>query len=381
MKRLLLSCLSIILFCFHADGKEFNPSFKVTAKNAILIDTTTGDVLFDRNSTEQFEPASTTKIMTAYLVLDYLKDQRISLNDKHRVSVKAWKRGGSSMFLKEGETPSVHELLVGVITLSGNDASITLAEGLGGSEEDFAEEMTVRAKELGAKNSVFRNVTGWPDSKHLTTARDLAMIAWRTILDYPAEYKKYYSMLEYTHNKIKQTNRNPLLFSNMVNADGLKTGVTNAAGFCLVASAVEKSRRLILVTAGAKSARDRARDSENLMSWGFREFANYNLFDAGAVLEKAPVWFGDKTSIGLTVAKDAVVTLPKVARRSLKAEIIYNGPIQAPIQKGQQIGKLVVTSHKCAPREIPLVATENVEEAGFIRSFGHTVRYLIMGSE
>lgn len=376
-----LSFFTAFLFTITVSyAATFGPSFGVKAKNALLIDTTTGDVLFDRESVEKIEPASTTKIMTAYMALEYLKDDRVTLDTKVRVSVKAWKKGGSRMFLNEGSYPTVHELLIGVITLSGNDASITLAEGMSGSEEEFASEMTQRAHEIGAKDTTFKNVTGWPDPEHLTTVRDLAMIAWRTIVDFPDEYKKYYSIREYTYNKIRQPNRNPLLYSNMVNADGLKTGYTKAAGYCLVASATDKKRRLILVTAGNKSEKDRSRDAENLMAWGFREFDNYDLFDAGQVLEKAPVWFGDQSSVNLTVPKNAVVTLPKVARRSLKAEVVYTGPIQAPIKKGQQVGKLVISSHKSDQRELPLVAMEDVGEAGFFRSISNAVKYLIMGS-
>lgn len=359
--------------------KPIHPNFKINAPSAILIDTQTGDVLYDRNSTKKIEPASTTKIMTAYLAFEALKDGRIQLDTKFKVSKAAWSKKGSSMFLNIGQTPMVEELLAGIITLSGNDACIVLAEGLSGSEEAFAAEMTERAHAIGAKDTTFKNSNGWPDEEHLTTARDLAIMAWRTVVEYPELYQKYYSMKEYSYNNIKQPNRNPLLHSGIVEADGLKTGFTDKAGFCLVGSAVEKGRRLIVVTTGNMSSKDRAKDSENLMAWGFREFQNFDLFKAGQVVEQAPVWFGKSSTVGMMVPRDVVVTMPRVSKRSLKVEAVYTSPIQAPIQKGQQIGTLVISSPKTLPKEFPLVATEDVGSAGFIRNIISSITYLLKG--
>lgn len=360
--------------------KPIYPNFKINAPSVILIDTQTGDILYERNSTKKIEPASTTKIMTAYLAFEALKDGRIQLDTKFKVSKAAWSKKGSSMFLNIGQTPTIEELLAGIITLSGNDACITLAEGLSGNEEAFAQEMTEKAQAIGAQDTIFKNSNGWPDEGHLTTARDLAIMAWRTIVEYPELYQKYYAMKEYSYNNIKQPNRNPLLSSGIVEADGLKTGHTDNAGFCLVGSATEKGRRLIVVTAGNMSSKDRAKDSENLMAWGFREFQNFDLLKAGHVVEQAPVWFGNASTVGMMVPKDVSVTMPRVVKRSLKVEAVYTSPIQAPIKKGQRIGTLVVSSPKTLPKEFPLIATDDVKTAGFIRNIFSSISYLIKGA-
>jgi D-alanyl-D-alanine carboxypeptidase (penicillin-binding protein 5/6) len=324
-------------------------------------------------------PASMSKIMTVYMVFDRLKEGRLSLDDQLLVSERAWRKGGSKMFVEVGAQVRVEDLLRGVIVQSGNDACIVLAEGLSGSEEAFAEEMTGKALEIGLTGSTFRNATGWPDPEHRMTARDLAILARRTINEFP-DYYHYYGEREFTYNEIRQGNRNPLLYKTL-GADGLKTGHTKEAGYGLTGSAVRNGRRLILVVNGLESVRARSEESERLIQWGFREFNNYALFEAGETVDEAPVWLGTAARMPL-VAKDAIVlTLTRKARKGMKVTVNYQSPIPAPIAEGQEVATLTVTPSEGEAQHYPLYAGADVEQKGPFGRLVAAVEFLVFGAD
>ncbi|MCZ6603756.1 MAG: D-alanyl-D-alanine carboxypeptidase, partial [Alphaproteobacteria bacterium] len=270
-------------------------AFETTAAQAILLDFDTGAVLIEKNASTPMFPASMTKIMTAYLTFERLREGSLAMTDTFRVSEKAWAKGGSKMFVDVGGDVSVADLLRGVIVQSGNDASIVLAEGIAGSEDAFGTLMTDKAFALGMTDSMFVNATGWPDDNHVTTARDLAILATAMIRDFP-DYYALFGETEFSYNGIDQSNRNPLLFLD-VGADGLKTGHTEASGYGLAASATRGDRRLVLVVNGLASERERSSESARLMGWGFANFNNYDLFAAGETVEEVAVWMGEADTV------------------------------------------------------------------------------------
>ncbi len=355
---------------------------KTIAREAILMDVATGAVLFAKSPDKPMPPASMSKLMTVYLLFDRLKDGGLSLDDTFRVSVRAWREGGttsgsSTMFLMPDSQVRIEDLIRGIIVQSGNDACIVVAEGLAGSEGAFAEQMTRRALELGLKGSTFRNATGWPHPEHRMTSRDLATLAIRTIKDFP-EYYHYYAEKTFTYNGIKQNNRNPLIWRNM-GADGLKTGHTEKAGYGLVASAKQEDRRLVLVVNGLKTKRDRSRESERLLEWGFREFDNYALFNAGEKVIDAAVWLGKVPEVSLHIQKDVHITLPRRARRGMKVMVKYEGPIPAPIEKGMKLAELEITAPGADPIVVPLVAGRSVGRLGAAGRIGAALRHVLLG--
>jgi D-alanyl-D-alanine carboxypeptidase (penicillin-binding protein 5/6) len=282
------------------------------------------------------------------------------------------------MFVHVGDRVRVEDLLRGVIIQSGNDACIVLAEGIGGSEEAFAELMTERACELGLTNSTFRNATGWPDPTHLMSVRDIAILSRHIIEDFP-DFYPLFSEIEFTYNKIKQGNRNPLLYKNM-NVDGLKTGHTEEAGYGLSASASRDGRRLILVVHGLAGVNERSQESERLIEWGFREFVNATIAKAGETIETAPVWQGAASEVPLTVASDVTVTLPRSARRKMTALVRFEGPLPAPVRKGDAIATLHVEAEGMPAMDIPLVAGADVAPLGMAGRLAANLRYLFLGS-
>lgn len=348
------------------------------AREAILIDYDTGTILFEKDADKPMPPASMTKIMTVFMAFERLKDGRLSMDDTIAISEKAWRKGGSKMFVKVDTRVAVHDILHGIIVQSGNDAAIALAEALSGTEEAFASEMTRRAHEIGLTNSTFRNATGWPDPEHRTTAYDLSRLAIETIRRFP-EYYPIYSETKFTYNKIKQGNRNPLLYKNM-GADGLKTGHTEAAGYGLTASAVRNGRRLVLVVNGLGSVAARSREGEALLDWGFREFENYNLFEKGAVVANADVWLGNSKTVPLVTDSDVLLTLKRTARQKMKVSVVYEGPIPAPIAAGTQLAALKVSAPEMDDVTIPLYAGDDVEQLGVFGKVGAAVEYLVWGS-
>ncbi len=359
-------------------------NFETSAKQVVLIDYDTGAVLFEKDADATMFPASMTKIMTALLVFDRLRDGSFTLDTKLPVSEKAWRMGGSKMFVRVGDEVSVQDLLRGVIVQSGNDASIVFAEAIGGSEEAFGELMTKRGEEIGLEGTIFRNSTGWPDPSHVTTARDMAKLAEYVIREFPENYK-YYSETEFTYGKsldgkpIVQSNRNPLLYQG-VGADGLKTGHTEAAGFGLTASGNRSGRRLVMVIHGMDSVRTRSQESRRLFDWGFREFKNFALFKAGDPVETAGVWLGDKPSVPLVLEEDLTVTLPRGARTGMKVTVKYQGPIATPVAKGQQIATLEVTAKGVEPISRPLYAAEDVGQLAFFGRIASAISFIIFGA-
>lgn len=342
-------------------------AIETMAREALLVDMDTGAVLLEKNADTPMPPASMSKIMTTYMVFSRLREGKLAMDDTLPVSERAWRRGGcvsdgSTMCLKLGERVKVEDLLQGIIVQSGNDASIVIAEGLAGSEEAFASEMNKKAKEIGLKGSVFRNSTGLPEPDHVMTARDLVVLAERTIEDFP-EYYHYYSEKEFTYNGIKQGNRNPLLYKS-VGADGLKTGHTKEAGYGLTASAKQADRRVVLVLAGLPSMAARAEESVRLIDYAFREFENVPLVKAGEQVETASVWLGESDTVPLQATQDVVITVPRRARSDMKLAVVYDGPVPAPIRKGDPLGKLVMSAPGIAPVEVPLVAGGDVERRG-----------------
>ncbi len=345
------------------------PTIDTSARQAIIVDFRTGAVLYEKNADERMAPSSMSKIMTGYLVFKAIKDGRMSLTDTLPVSQRAWRMGGSKMFVALGSRVKVEDLLRGMIVQSGNDACIVLAEGLAGSEEAFAEQMNEEGKRLGLTNSNFRNASGWPDPEHYMSARDLATLARTLITDHP-EFYKLYSELTFTYgtdakgSPIQQGNRNPLLYKS-IGADGIKTGHTETAGYGLTASATREGRRVIVVVNGMASARARAEESERLVDWAFREYGNFTIFKAGQSVEKAEVWMGDKPFISLVAAQDLTVTLPRRLRQQMKVTAVYDSPVPAPVAKGAPIGKVVIAAPGVEIVELQLVAGEDAARLGF----------------
>ncbi len=353
-------------------------ALETKAREALLIDLETGTALLEKDADSPMPPASMSKIMTAYMVFDRLKDGRLSLDDELPVSEKAWKMGGSKMFVRVNTKIRVEDLLRGVIVQSGNDACIVLAEGLAGTEAAFAEAMTRRAKEIGLTNSHFANATGWPDPNHWMTPRDLVTLARRVIEDFP-EYYKFYSETEFTWSEIRQSNRNPLLYKS-VGADGLKTGHTEEAGYGLTASATQGDRRLVMVLNGMASQRERAEESARIMAWGFREFDNFKLAQPGENIENALVWLGESATVPLVAPDGLTVTMSRAARVNMKVKVVYESPVPAPIEVGQQIGKLVVSAPDTELIEVPLYAGEAVEQLGVFGRLTAALKFLIFGN-
>ena len=356
-----------------------NPTagMETQATHAFVIETETGTVLLDKAADEHMPPASMSKIMTAYVVFDMLKQGRAKLDDELPVSERAWRLQGSKMFVPIGGRIKIDDLLKGVIIQSGNDACLVLAEGLAGSEESFVELMNQKANQIGLKDSHFTNVSGLPDPDHWMTGRDLATLAIRTIRDFP-EYYHYYSEMDYEFNNIKQGNRNPLLYKN-VGADGLKTGHTEEAGYSLTASVARNNRRIIIVLNGLPTMKARAQESERLIVWAFREFNDYRLFAAGDKVDDGEVWLGAEPKVPLSVDKDFVVTLPRKARKDMKVTVDYDRPIPAPIQKGDTVGKVVMTAPDVTPVEAPLIAAASVERMNPWGRVATLAGYLVWG--
>ncbi len=354
-------------------------AIETTAREAFLVDATTGRVLLDKNSDVSMPPASMSKIMTTYMVFERLKDGRLSLDDELPVSEKAWRMGGSKMFVEVGKTARVEDLLRGVIVQSGNDACIVLAEGLSGTEEAFAEEMTRKAREIGLTGSSFANATGWPDPNQRMTARDLATLAKRIIEDFP-EYYHYYAETEFTYGGIRQMNRNPLLYKSL-GADGLKTGHTEEAGYGLTASVVQGARRIILVLNGLDSRKARGEESVRLIGWAMREYDNYTLFKPGETVDEAPVWLGAAANVPLVMPEGATVTLSRKARRDMRVKVVYDAPIPAPLRAGQEVAKLVVAAPGEEPLEFPLMAGADVERLGIFGRITASLEYLVFGAQ
>jgi len=345
------------------------------AKQAILIDTTTDTVLMEKAADERMPTSSMSKMMTAYLVYDALRDGRITLDTKFPVSKKAWQTGGSKMFVQINDTIRVEDLLRGLLIQSGNDAAVVLAEGLAGSETAFADRMNEMAKKLGMNASHFVTSNGLPDPEHYSTARDLAILAERMISDFP-QYYRYDGEREFTWNKIKQGNRNPLLYRDM-GVDGIKTGHTDSGGYGLTASGIRDDRRLILVVNGLPSMQSRADEGARLLEWGWSQFRLYPLFKAGATVDEATVWLGTEDKVPVTVAHDLAMTMQPADFDKMTVTARFQEPIEAPIAKGQVLGEIDIAPPDGPVRKVPLVAAQDMPEASIFRAFGMKLGLLL----
>jgi D-alanyl-D-alanine carboxypeptidase (penicillin-binding protein 5/6) len=357
-------------------------AFDTSAEYGVLIDAATGAVLWEKDGDVQMHPASMSKLMTLSMLFDALKSGTVKLTDEFPISEHAWRAGGttsgsSTMFAQVGSHIPVETLIQGIIVQSGNDACIAVAEALKGSEPEFANAMTARAKELGLTNSTFANSTGWPDPNQMMTAHDLARLARHIIYDFP-EYYHYFSEKEFTWNGITQHNRNPALFLDS-SVDGLKTGHTEASGYGLVVSAKRGDERLILVLNGMKSEKARAEESVRVLDWGFRSFKKYQLFAAGAVIDNAPVWQGTYSQVPLVAAGEVAMIMTPDQRKAMQVAVNYSAPVPAPISAGQRIGTLRVTAPDKPVQEVPLLAGANVEQLGVFGRAMSAIRHMIFG--
>ena len=337
----------------------------VSAKNYLLIDFASGKVLAEKNADATIEPASITKLMTAYVVYKEIEADRLSMGDMVDISEKAWRMGGSRMYLEVNSSVSVHDLLKGLIIQSGNDASVALAEHIAGTETTFVQLMNQYATELGMDNTNFENCTGWPDKKHLTTARDIAKLAAAVIREFPEHYA-WYAEKEYTYNDIKQYNRNKLLWRDET-VDGLKTGHTESAGYCLVSSALRSDMRVISVVLGADSEKARASVSQAVLNYGFRFYESHTLYDEGEVLSRPRIWKGEFETLTVGLSEALAITIPRGAYDKLDATMDIDKNIQAPIAKGQPVGVVKVSLNGDMLASVPLVALETVEEGSLFQ--------------
>ena len=352
---------------------------ETAAKAAIILDNRTGAVLFEKNADERMPPASMSKLMTAYMIFDQLKGGRLKLDDEVLVSERAWKMGGSQMFVKVGDRVKVDDLIRGIIIQSGNDACVTMAEAIAGSEEEFARQMTEKAKEIGLTNSTFANATGLDAPDHLMSVRDLALLARRIIADFP-EYFRYYSEREFEYGGIRQHNRNPLLQAGVPGVDGMKTGFTDGSGYGLVATAIRDDRRVITVMAGLQSAGQRRTEGERLLEYGFREFQEYRVFTPATPVADADVWQGVSPKVPLVVMDTVGVTLSREARKGLVVKLSYPSPLPAPIAAGQQVGQVEVSAPGMTPFRVPLVTAAAVARAGVLARATGSLSYMIWGA-
>ncbi|MET0429384.1 MAG: D-alanyl-D-alanine carboxypeptidase family protein [Microvirga sp.] len=355
--------LSAAVFAGIAAPAFAQGSFQTIAPQAILMDAETRAVLFEKNPDQLNAPASMTKVMTAEVVFRELKGGRLTMDREFTVSENAWRKGGagsggSAMFAKVHTPIRVEDLLRGLVIQSGNDAAITFAEGIAGTEENFARIMNDRAREIGLTHSTFRNSTGYGDPDQKVTVRDLAKLALYVIETYP-DYYKIYGEREFTWNKIRQQNRNPLLFMD-IGADGLKTGNIEESGYGLIGSAVQNGQRLIVVVNGLKTAKDRASEARKLLDWGFRSFESRQFFASTDVVGDAQVFGGQSRSVPLMAYKPVRVLMPKGESDRMVARIIYDGPLMAPVAKGAQVGRLQIMRGDVTALETPLYAGEDV---------------------
>ncbi len=374
MKKLLAFALLLLSLPCMALAQSAVP-VETAARQAFLIDANTGTVLFNKDGDTRMAPSSMSKLLTIYVVFDALKTGKLALNQELTVSEHAWKQEGSRMFVNAGQKVRVEDLIRGVIVQSGNDAAVVLAEGLGGSEENFAEMLNAKARDLGLTGSHFVNATGLPDPEHYMTAHDLGTLALALLHDFPDRYH-YFSELDFTYNGIKQGNRNPLLYRNM-NVDGLKTGHTDDGGYGLTASALREGRRLVVVLNGMDDMQMRADESAKVLDWGYREFADYPIVKLNDKLAEAKTWLGTSPNVPVLASEDVTLTLPRDARAGLKTSVTYTQPVPAPITKGQKLGTLEVSAPGMETKTVDLIAGADVPQTTFIHRVKSKLRYLL----
>lgn len=343
-------------------------AFETKARAAWVYDLTTDTVLLAKNADEAMPPASMSKLMTIDLLFEALRDGRVTLDEPFSVSSYAKSMQGSTMFLNETDHPVVEDLIKGIIVLSGNDASVVVAENLAGSEAEFAQKMNERAKAIGLTNSHFANANGWPDPGQMMSMHDLGRLAVRLITEFP-EYYHYFSLTEFPYDgrsPANRFNRDPLLKMG-IGADGLKTGHTEEAGYGLVGSVQQDGRRIVLVISGLDTEKDRAEEAQKIVNWAFREFIQKTVAKKGARIADAPVWMGSTDRVGLVVDKDLALLLPSLAQDGLKAQVKYTGPVEAPIAKGTKLADMEIDIPGHEPVVVPLVAESDVAKGGIVR--------------
>ncbi len=360
----------------HAEGAQIAPPPSLAVKAYLVKDFNSGRTIASQNPSMRVEPASLTKIMTAYLSFKALKNGHLQLDQTLPVSEKAWKVEGSKMFIEPNKPVTVDELLHGMIIVSGNDASIALAEGIASSEELFAGMMNKEAQRLGMKNTHYMNATGLPDPQHYTTAEDLAILASALIHDFPEEYKRLYSVKEYAYNNIKQPNRNRLLWLDP-NVDGMKTGHTESAGYCLISSAKRDQARRVAVVLGAPNDAARATESQKLLNYSFQFFDSALVYKQGQKINQLKVFKGNENLLDSTVANDLYLTVPKGEYRNIKAVISSTQPLVAPIKKGQTIGSVKFILNGKTIDQRPLVAAKAIETAGIFGQAWDSIKLLL----
>jgi D-alanyl-D-alanine carboxypeptidase (penicillin-binding protein 5/6) len=365
---------ALFLFVFCASVQAAAPQAPSVAGSSWMVgDLSSGQILAAQRADERVEPASLTKLMTAYLVFAALRDRKLTLEQQVNVSERAWRVPGSRMFIQPRRPVTVDELIRGMVVQSGNDACIALAEAVAGSEEAFVQMMNREAQRLGMKASRFMNSSGLPDAQHYTTAQDLYTLASALIRDFPAEYAQYYSQKEFRYSNITQPNRNRLLWVDP-SVDGVKTGHTEAAGYCLVASSRRNDRRLVSVLLGATSEAARAQESLKLLNWGFQFFDSVRLYKAGEAVKSLEVWKGSAKAVTAGLKSDLMVSVPKGEADKVKAELVSQQPLFAPLAKDQRIGVLRVTFDGKPVGEYPVLALEPVAEAGLFGRAWDTLR-------
>ncbi len=370
-----LICVLAIFTCWTINAAL---AMETPARQAIVFDAQTGTILFEKNADEKMPPSSMSKLMTAYVVFDMLKNGKLKLEDTFKVSQKAWSTQGSKMFIDINTDVKIEDLLRGMIIQSGNDACVALAEGVSGNEESFSDLLNETAAKIGLTSSQFRNSNGWPDPNHYMTARDLLTLGLHLINDFP-EYMHYYKETEYTYHKIKQGNRNPLLYG-FHGADGLKTGHTDEAGYGLVGTAIRDGRRLIMVVNGLKSMQERADESKRLLEWGFREFKNYKIATPGQTMADVPIWMGEKDKVAVAVKDPVIFTLSNADRGTVNAKVKFTQPVHAPVSKDTAIAVLTVTGAGGFTKDYPLYPVENVAKLGFISRTIKGITYILTGN-
>ena len=353
---------------FAANSIPLLPPPNLQASSFLLIDADTNKVLAEHNARERSAPASLTKIMTGYVVEEEIRRGRLGVEERVQISVNAWRTGGSKMFIREGTSVAVSELLKGVIIQSGNDASVALAEHIAGSEDQFADLMNQQAQLLNMSDTQFRNSTGLPDEQHYSTAWDLALLTRALIKNHPEQYALY-SQKSYTYNNIEQPNRNRLLWRDR-SVDGVKTGFTNAAGYCLVASAERNGMRLISVVLGTENDEARMRESQKLLSYGFRNYETKTLYQPGTTLQEQPIFYGEVEALPLGVAEDVIVTFPKGYYQDIDASISVPAYFEAPISKGDVLGTIELRLGDDVIYAGDVLAEIDVEESGWLAQFG-----------
>ena len=362
--RRFLPLLAILVITLAPVLSRAEALLDTAAPNVLVIDHNTGQILFERNADVPLPPASMSKLMTLVMLFEAIEDGRVAMDTEWTVSERAYRMGGSRMFLEMRHRPTTEDLIRGIAVLSGNDATVVVAEGLAGSEEAFARLATQRAHQLGMRDTNLVNSSGWPDPQHRMSLRDLAILSQHILENFP-QYYRYLAEPNFTWNNITQENRLPLIGTGM-GFDGLKTGHTSEAGYALTGSAAQGTRRLIFVFSGLNSAADRIREAERIVNWGFRQFSERRLAEEGQMLAEAEVWMGAERSVPLVAPRDLSVLVPSIGNSTLNARVEYDGPLSAPIAAGQELGRLVVEFGQGGPVSFPLVAGADIDAGGFV---------------